>query len=233
MGARTSALRAAERAGGRTLRDFHVTDMDGREISLSTRHHVLLTLCVPVRECVAVYNMYQPKGFEVLAFPCNQFGGQGLLLRPLNAYDRLTSPLLCVLALSTVSQVGARQVTFPVFAKIHVNGKEAHPLYEWLKTCQGGTMGDDINCNGHALTFALSCHSFLKDETDGRGTLTGRNCLWVPLSRIDFVDVLLSIVTEFLISKEGIPVYRYAPTTAPNGIVKDIETELGKKVGDA
>ena len=73
----------------------------------------------------ALYRKYKDRGFEVLGFPCNQFGSQ----EPGNA-EEIAS--FCSLTYD---------VTFPVFAKIEVNGPAADPLYEWLKKAAPGLMG--------------------------------------------------------------------------------------------
>jgi glutathione peroxidase len=73
----------------------------------------------------ALYRKYRERGFEVLGFPCNQFGGQ----EPGTADDIAT---FC----STTYDV-----TFPLFAKVDVNGPHAHPLFEHLKSEQPGALG--------------------------------------------------------------------------------------------
>jgi glutathione peroxidase len=73
----------------------------------------------------ALYRKYKDRGLEVLGFPCNQFGGQ----EPGTA-DEIAS--FC----ST-----RYDVTFPLFAKIDVNGAHAHPLYEHLKSEKSGALG--------------------------------------------------------------------------------------------
>ncbi|MBS0315417.1 MAG: glutathione peroxidase [Proteobacteria bacterium] len=73
----------------------------------------------------ALYRKHKDQGFEVLGFPCNQFGAQ----EPGNA-EEIAS--FCSLTYD---------VTFPVFAKIDVNGPEADPLYEYLKKAAPGLMG--------------------------------------------------------------------------------------------
>src|SRR5215831_770771 len=67
----------------------------------------------------------------ILAFPCDQFGHQepGSDAEIANFCDN------------------AFGVTFPLFAKIEVNGKNAHPLYVWLKQQKGGLLGDSIKWN--------------------------------------------------------------------------------------
>ena len=73
----------------------------------------------------ALYRKHKDQGFEVLGFPCNQFGAQ----EP-GSTEEIAS--FCSLTYD---------VTFPVFAKIDVNGPEADPLYEYLKKAAPGLMG--------------------------------------------------------------------------------------------
>lgn len=73
----------------------------------------------------SLQDTYQTRGFDVLGFPCNQFGKQ----EPGDA-----------------EQIGAFcesrfHVTFPMFGKIDVNGANAHPLYQWLTTEKRGVLG--------------------------------------------------------------------------------------------
>ena len=78
-----------------------------------------------------LYNRYQGQGFEILDFPCNQFMGQA----PGSA-EEINS--FCSLHYQT---------TFPRFAKVKVNGKEADPLYVWLKDQKSGPLGKRIEWN--------------------------------------------------------------------------------------
>ena len=79
----------------------------------------------------ALYERFHPRSFEILAFPCDQFGHQepGSDAEISNFCDE------------------AYGVTFPLFAKIEVNGKNAHPLYFWLKQQKGGLLGNSIKWN--------------------------------------------------------------------------------------
>ena len=72
-----------------------------------------------------------PRGFSVLGFPCNQFGGQ----EPGNA-DAIAS--FCSMNYG---------VTFPMFAKVDVNGSDAHPLFAYLKSEKSGLLGSGIKWN--------------------------------------------------------------------------------------
>jgi glutathione peroxidase len=113
----------------------------------------------------ALYARLQPRGFEILAFPCDQFGHQ----EP--GTDR------------EIAQFCERNfaVTFPLFAKIEVNGSNAHPLYVWLKRQKGGLLGDAIKWN----------------------------------------------FTKFLVDQTGAVRARYAPTTTPESLSREIEALLG------
>ena len=73
----------------------------------------------------ALWRKYRDRGFEVIGFPCNQFGGQ----EPGNA-DEIAS--FCSLNYG---------VSFPVMAKIDVNGTDTDPLYQWLKAEAPGVLG--------------------------------------------------------------------------------------------
>lgn len=77
------------------------------------------------RELEALYRDYKDRGFEVLAFPCNQFGAQ----EPGDA-DEIAN--FCSLTYD---------VSFPLFAKVDVNGGNADPLWDWLKQEKTGLMG--------------------------------------------------------------------------------------------
>ena len=74
-----------------------------------------------------LYRMFKDRGFVVLGFPCNQFGEQ----EPGDAE-----------AIGQFCQTRF-DVTFPLFAKIEVNGDNAHPLYAWLKHEAAGIMGTE------------------------------------------------------------------------------------------
>ena len=114
--------------------DFDATTLDGQPRRLSDYRGKTLLIVNVASACgftpqytglEALYRKYHDRGFEVLGFPCNQFGGQ----EPGSAEDIAT---FC----STTYDV-----TFPLFAKIDVNGAHAHPLYEYLKAEAPGALG--------------------------------------------------------------------------------------------
>jgi glutathione peroxidase len=78
-----------------------------------------------------LYDDLKADGLVVLGFPCDQFANQEF------ANDAETADF-CQLNYG---------VTFPMFAKIDVNGKDAHPLFGWLRSEKGGVLGDAIKWN--------------------------------------------------------------------------------------
>ncbi|GAO40878.1 glutathione peroxidase [Sphingomonas changbaiensis NBRC 104936] len=117
-----------------TVLDFHVRTPGGGTERLADHAGKVLLIVNVASKCgftpqyaglEALYRKYKDRGFEVLGFPCNQFGSQ----EPGNA-EEIAS--FCSLTYD---------VTFPVFAKIEVNGPAADPLYEWLKKAAPGLMG--------------------------------------------------------------------------------------------
>jgi glutathione peroxidase len=117
-----------------TVYDFSAERLDGRPQDLSEyRGQVLLVVNV-ASECgftpqyaglQALQQAYAGQGFQVLGFPCNQFGGQ----EP-GGPEQIAS--FCS------SRFG---VGFPLLAKIEVNGRDAHPLYRFLKQAAPGALG--------------------------------------------------------------------------------------------
>jgi glutathione peroxidase len=83
------------------------------------------------KELEALYRDYKDRGFEVLAFPCNQFGAQ----EPGDA-DEIAN--FCLLTYD---------VSFPVMAKIDVNGSGADPIFKHLKDEKTGLLGSGIKWN--------------------------------------------------------------------------------------
>ena len=78
-----------------------------------------------------LYEQYADQGLVVLGFPCDQFGHQ-------EPGDEAEIEEFC--------QVNYG-VKFPMFAKVDVNGADAHPLYQWLRKAKGGLLGDRIKWN--------------------------------------------------------------------------------------
>ena len=154
-----------------SIYDFTCKDSSGNEISLSDYRGKTLLIVNTASKCgftpqydglQSLQDQYALEKFSVLAFPCNQFGGQ----EP--GTDNEIQEF-CSLNFKT---------TFPVFSKIDVNGENAHPLYKFLCSEKKGVLGSE-------------------------------NIKW------NF--------TKFLINSDGDPVARYASTTTPEKISKDIE----------
>jgi glutathione peroxidase len=112
----------------------------------------------------ALYEQFGPRGFSVLAFPCDQFGHQ----------EPGTDAEIAGFCDTNYG------ITFPLFAKLAVNGDAAHPLYVWLKSQKGGLLGGGIKWN----------------------------------------------FTKFLLDRTGAVQTRYAPTTKPESLAKDIAALL-------
>lgn len=114
--------------------EYSARTIDGQEQSLAQyRGHPLLIVNVaskcgftPQYEGLeALYRKYHERGFEVLGFPCDQFGHQ-------EPGDEAQIKSFCSLTYG---------VSFPMFAKIKVNGADAHPLYRYLKEARPGLIG--------------------------------------------------------------------------------------------
>jgi glutathione peroxidase len=117
-----------------------------------------------VRRLEELYAAHKDEGFVVLGFPCNQFGAQ----EP-GTEDEIGE--FCQLNYG---------VSFPMFAKIDVNGDDTHPLYRWLKTEKSGLLGGRIKWN----------------------------------------------FTKFLVGRDGQVIERFAPTTTPADLEKDVVAAL-------
>lgn len=117
-----------------TIADFTVATADGGQLDLNDKSGQVLLVVNTASKCgftpqyqglEAVHRRYGVRGFEVLAFPCNQFGGQ-------EPGDAKQIAQFCSLNYD---------VTFPVLGKIDVNGGDASPLFDWLKREAPGLMG--------------------------------------------------------------------------------------------
>ncbi|WP_426208160.1 glutathione peroxidase [Massilia sp. TWP1-3-3] len=156
--------------------DFKAEAISGDAVDLSQYKGQVLLIVNTASKCgftpqykglEAVYEQFKDKGAVVLGFPCNQFGGQ--------------EP-------EGEAEIGAFceknfGVTFPLFAKVEVNGAGAHPLFQHLKKAAPGLLGTE------AIKWNF---------------------------------------TKFLIKKDGSVYKRYAPSTAPEELVGDIEKLLAE-----
>ena len=157
-----------------SIYSFIARSITGEEKSLSEFKGTAALIVNTASECgftpqyaglEALYRKYKEKGFAVLGFPCNQFGRQ-------EPGSEKEIQAFCE------KNYG---VTFPLFAKVNVNGPEAHPLFDYLKQSAPGALGTEpIKWN----------------------------------------------FTKFLVDRNGMPVERFAPTTKPEGLEKQIERLL-------
>lgn len=117
-----------------TIADFEVTTNRGETLDLGTKKGKVLLVVNTASKCgftpqydglEALYQQFKDQDFEVLGFPCNQFGAQ----EPGNA-DEIAE--FCKVNFG---------VTFPLMAKVDVNGDDASPLFDWMKSEKKGLMG--------------------------------------------------------------------------------------------
>ncbi|CAM8909548.1 unnamed protein product [Rhodiola kirilowii] len=158
-----------------SIHDFTVKDARGNDVDLSIYKGKALLIVNVASQCgltnsnytelAQLYQKYKDQGLEILAFPCNQFGGQ----------EPGTNDQIVEFACTRF------KAEYPIFDKVDVNGENAAPIYKFLKSSKGGLLGDGIKWN-----FA-----------------------------------------KFLVDKEGKVVDRYAPTTSPLSIEKDVKKLLG------
>ncbi|XP_047324083.1 probable phospholipid hydroperoxide glutathione peroxidase [Impatiens glandulifera] len=173
---RTMASSASQNA--KSVHDFTVKDARGKDVDLSIYKGKVLLIVNVASQCgltnsnytelTKLYEDYKDKGLEILAFPCNQFGGQ----EPGN--NEQIIEFACT----------RFKAEYPIFDKVDVNGANTSPIYKFLKSSKGGFLGDDIKWN----------------------------------------------FSKFLVDKDGNVVNRYAPTTSPLSIEKDIKELLTSKL---
>lgn len=153
--------------------DYTAKKMNGKEVKMEEFKGKVLLVVNTASKCgftpqleglEELYKKYKDRGFEVLGFPCNQFGKQ----------DPGTNKEISEFCLLNYG------VSFTMFEKIEVNGENAHPIYKFLKDNTKGILGSEIKWN----------------------------------------------FTKFLIDSKGNVVDRFAPTTKPSKIEKDIEKLL-------
>jgi glutathione peroxidase len=117
-----------------TIADFTATLPNGQSLNLADKAGKVLLVVNTASKCgftpqyaglEALWKKYGDRGFEVVAFPCNQFGGQ----EPGSAEE-----------IESFCQVNYG-LSFPVMSKIEVNGPGAAPLYDWLKAEAPGIFG--------------------------------------------------------------------------------------------
>jgi glutathione peroxidase len=123
-----------------SIYDFVVHDAKGNDVDLSQYKGKVLLIVNTATGCgftpqykglQQLYDRYKDQGLEILDFPCNQFLGQAP-----GTNEEITS--FCEINYG---------VTFKTFAKINVNGKNAEPLYKYLKQHTRGALGTSVKWN--------------------------------------------------------------------------------------
>ena len=181
----------------KNIYDFRVEKMDGGKQALKDYEGKVLLVVNPASKCgftpqfdglEALYEQYKDQGLMILGFPCTQFGNQDPgSNEEIENFCRLTYG-----------------VSFPMMAKIDVNGDNAEPLFVFLKE-QQGFRGFDLNTEkGKAFDERLS-----KDDPD-----------YAQKSDIKWN------FTKFLVDRDGNVVARYEPMVEPAALEKDIERLL-------
>ena len=180
-----------------SIYDIHVKDEAGKEVSLANyKGQVLLivntaTKCgftPQYKELETLYQGYHAKGLEILDFPCNQFGEQAP-----GSIDEIHQ--FCTANFD---------VHFPLFDKVDVNGKNASPLFQYLKA-QKGFEGFNLDDRmGRLLDKILRQQDPDYDKN--------------PDIKWNF--------TKFLVSRDGRVLKRYEPTVPIADIEADIQAAL-------
>jgi len=138
-----------------SLADFTARAIDGTDTDLSAYDGKVVLVVNTASQCGLttqyaglqdLHDTFADRGFTVLGFPCNQFGAQ-------EPGDETEIASFCDRSFG---------VTFPMFAKVDVNGSDTHPLFEWLKREKSGLLGGAIKWN------------FTKFLVDSEGRVVGR-----------------------------------------------------------
>ena len=146
--------------------DFKVRSAKGEDVSMADYKGKVLLIVNTATGCgftpqyeglQKLYDKYKDKGLEILDFPCNQFGHQAP-----GTEEEIHE--FCTLKYKT---------TFPLFAKVEVNGKNEEPLFRYLKSQEGGFLGDDIKWN------------FTKFLVSREGTVVGR---YAPITKPESIE---------------------------------------------
>lgn len=138
-----------------SLTDFSAQAIDGSEVDLADYADRVVLVVNTASQCgftpqysglQELHDTYADRGFTVLGFPCDQFGNQEF-------DDDAKIEGFCERNFG---------VTFPLFSKVDVNGRHAHPLFAWLRSQKAGLLGGSIKWN------------FTKFLLDREGRVIGR-----------------------------------------------------------
>nr|GLL42649.1 GPX5 [Ipomoea trifida] len=122
-----ASLSAGDSPPEKSIHEFTVKDCRRNDVDLSIYKGKVL-LVVNLTE---LYNKYKDKGFEILAFPCNQF------LKQEPGTSEAAQDFACT----------RFKAEYPIFQKVKVNGADAAPVYKFLKSSKGGFCGSSIKWN--------------------------------------------------------------------------------------
>jgi len=189
---------AAQSKAQNSVYDFEVKDADGKMVSLNAYKGKVLLIVNTATKCgftpqykalQALYEKYSDAGFVILDFPCNQFGAQ---------------------APGTIEEIHQfctdhYSVTFPQFDKIEVNGKDASPLYQYLKRVQMYNGFDMTDPERQKIHDALINKSEIKSTLDIRWNFT-----------------------KFLINRKGEVVKRFEPRDKMEDVEQAVKNLLKK-----
>ena len=175
--------------------DFKTLNNKGAEVDFAQYQGKVLMIVNTASKCgftpqydglEALYQKYKDQGMVIIGFPCDQFAGQ----EP-GSNEEIAE--FCRLN---------HGVTFPLMAKTEVNGANAEPIFEYLKTQAPTEEYKGFKAKAAAKLFGTISKSVEKDS-----------------------DIKWNF-TKFLISRDGSTIKRYPPTTTPEDIEKDIQGML-------
>ena len=177
--------------------DFKVLNNKGIEMDLSQYEGKVLMIVNTASKCgftpqydglEALYQKYKDQGFVIIGFPCDQFAHQ----EPGSDEE-----------IAEFCRIN-HGVTFPLMKKIDVYGKEAHPIYEYLKSQAPTEEYKGLKAKASAALFKTISKSVEKDS-----------------------DIKWNF-TKFLISRDGSVIKRFPPTTTPDEMETDLNDMLGE-----
>ncbi|MBQ4184266.1 MAG: glutathione peroxidase [Bacteroidales bacterium] len=175
--------------------DFKTVGNKGAEVDFAQFEGKVLMVVNTASKCgftpqyddlEALYQKYKDQGLVIVGFPCDQFAGQ----EP-GSNDEIAE--FCRLN---------HGVTFPLMAKTDVNGPNAEPIFEYLKSVAPSESYDGLKAKATKLMLKGISKSVEKES-----------------------DILWNF-TKFLVNRDGTVVKRYAPVTNPEDIEKDIKEML-------
>ena len=175
--------------------EFKTHSNKGAEVDLAQYEGKVLMIVNTASKCgftpqydglEALYQKYKNQGLVIIGFPCDQFAGQ----EPGSNEE-----------IAEFCRIN-HGVTFPLMAKTEVNGANAEPIFEYLKSQAPTEEYNGLKAKAAAKLFKTISKSVEKDS-----------------------DIKWNF-TKFLVNRDGTSIKRYAPTTTPEEIEKDLEAML-------